>query len=167
MSSQPHQVPVVAPVAPPPPTYVAPTAPPPSPSSMSRTTTPSLRNVASLSINSSVCTSDYLTVQSANRRRHSDSYFPTKRHNYRHRMRRKLHHKYSFSPNPRWENDERGRRGKSTMHSVRKSLLKVLQTTLRAKRASFKIFRFFRPFLPLEKLFRPLKLCLYSKLCNK
>ena len=101
MFVQPHQVPVVAPVAPPPPTYVAPTAPPPSPSSVSRTTTPSLRNVASLSINSSVCTSDYLTVQSANRRRHSDSYFPTKRHNYRHRMRRKLHHKYSFSPNPR------------------------------------------------------------------
>ena len=79
-----------------------PAAPPPSPSSISRTTSPSLRNVASLSISStqSANANDHLTVN-FNRRRHSDSYFPTKRHNRRHRLRGRLHHKFSFSPNPR------------------------------------------------------------------
>ena len=78
-----------------------PMAPPPSPSSMySRTGTPSLRNVASLSISSSV-SNDFLTVQNVSRRRHSDSYFPTKRHNRRNRLRGKWHSKFSYSPNPR------------------------------------------------------------------
>ena len=36
------------------------------------------------------------------RRRHSDSYFPLKRHNRRHRMRGAMHPKYSYSPNPRY-----------------------------------------------------------------
>lgn len=101
---QPSQVsntgpPVVAQriVAPPP------CAPPPSPSSLSRTTTPSLRNVASLSISSSIQSNDYLTVKDISRRRHSDSYFPTKRHrDRRNRLQRRIHHKYSFSPNPRY-----------------------------------------------------------------
>ncbi len=84
-----------------PPQKPPPCAPPPSPSSISRTTTPSLRNVASLSISSSVQSSDYLTVNNISRRRHSDSYFPTKRHR-RHRFRGRWgHHKFSFSPNPR------------------------------------------------------------------
>ena len=40
-------------------------------------------------------------------------------------------------------------------------------TTLRAKRATFEFLRFFQPFWPFKNYFRPLKLCLYSKLCNK
>lgn len=96
-----NQSPSSNPVPPPPPVEVRkppPCAPPPSPSSISRTTTPSLRNVASLSINSSMQSNDFLTVN-YNRRRHSDSYFPTKRYR-RHRMRGR-HNKFSFSPNPR------------------------------------------------------------------
>ena len=45
-----------------------------------------------------------------------------------------------------------------------KSDSKSLKTTLPAKPATFKNLRFFRPFLPFENYFRPLKLCLYSKL---
>ena len=44
---------------------------------------------------------------------------------------------------------------------------KVSFSTLRAKRAMFQVYAFFQPFLPFEKLFRPSKLCLYSKLLNK
>ncbi len=35
-------------------------------------------------------------------RRHSDSYFPLKRHRRKHQMRGLLHPKYSYSPNPRY-----------------------------------------------------------------
>ena len=80
-----------------------PVPPPPTPSSLSRTPTPSLRAITSVSMSSTNSTTDYLGVMgsSHNRRRHSDSYFPLKKHNRRHRMRRCLQPKYSYSPNPR------------------------------------------------------------------
>ena len=46
---------------------------------------------------------------------------------------------------------------------IKTSLTKSHFIELRAKR----VLRFFQPFLAFEKLFRPFKLCLYSKLCNK
>ena len=42
---------------------------------------------------------------------------------------------------------------------IKTSLKKSHFIELRAKR----VLRFFQPFLPFEKLFKPLKLCLYSK----
>lgn len=57
------------------------------------TTTPSAATTTTSSI-------EFLGVCN-NRRRHSDSYFPQKRHRRRHQMRGLLHPKYSYSPNPR------------------------------------------------------------------
>ena len=55
----------------------------------------------------------------------------------------------------------------SDIYTVFENHLKSHTTTLRVKRATFNVLRFFQPFLPFEKLFRPLKLCLYSKLSIK
>ena len=57
-------------------------------------------------MSSTTSNTDYLGVMGSahnHRRRHSDSYFPLKRHNRRHRMRGALHPKYSYSPNPRYK----------------------------------------------------------------
>jgi hypothetical protein len=82
--------------------------PPPQPSvkppqqQEGRTPTPSLKAITSSSVSVSSTTTDFLGVVSHNnRRRHSDSYFPQKRHHRRHKMRGILHPKYSYSPNPR------------------------------------------------------------------
>ena len=48
-----------------------------------------------------------------------------------------------------------------------KITFKVLQQHCERNELRLKFSAFFEPFLPLEKLFRSLKLCLYSKLCNK
>lgn len=79
-----------------------PPPPPPTPSSLSRTPTPSLKALTSVSLSSTSTSNDYflLGVQPS-RRRHSDSYFPQKRHNRRHKLRGILHPKFSYSPNPR------------------------------------------------------------------
>ncbi len=72
--------------------------PPPAPAS--RTSLAAMgRGSNSVSIGSS--SSDFLLPVQNSRRRHSDSYFPQKRHHRRHKMRGILHPKYSYSPNPR------------------------------------------------------------------
>ena len=44
---------------------------------------------------------------------------------------------------------------------------KVSISTLRAKRATFKVLCFFQPFMPFEKLFTPSKLCLIKNHSQK